>query len=160
MFMLVPGGGVEPPRAEARRILSRVGQIWKPFKRNGFRNLRASTTLDWCSYVRFHRVRSGTFVAQSGGLNSKRKTSTGLNPLHTTSSSILDLLTPAPPSPAAISAAHWRSPKAGALPHFQPVCRTAQIRSVPGSSFPNRRFRESRRSTPANLPACAHGVFH
>jgi hypothetical protein len=66
----------------------------------------------------------------------------------------LPIFTPAPPSPAATSSAHSRSPKAGALPHFPPMCRTAQTRSVPRSSFPNCRLRENRRSTPANLPAC------
>jgi hypothetical protein len=59
--------------------------------------------------------------------------------------------------PAAISLGRSLSPKAGALPHFPPVCRTAQTRSVPGSSSPNCRFRENLRSTPANLPAC-HSV--
>jgi hypothetical protein len=62
--------------------------------------------------------------------------------------------TPAPPSPAAISIARSRSPKAGALPHFPPMCRTAQTRSVSRSSFPNCRLRENRRSTPANLRVC------
>jgi hypothetical protein len=33
------------------------------------------------------------------------------------------------------------------------MCRTARTRLVPGSSVPNCRFRENRRSTPANLPA-------
>jgi hypothetical protein len=56
--------------------------------------------------------------------------------------------TPAPPSPAATSLARSRSPKAGALPHFLPMCRTAQTRSVSGSSFPNCHLREKRRSTP------------
>src|ERR1035441_3800905 len=52
------------------------------------------------------------------------------------------MFTPAPPSPAAISLAHSRSPKAGALPHFPPMCRTAQTPSAPRSSFPTCRQRE------------------
>ena len=57
-------------------------------------------------------------------------------------------------SRVATSEARFRSPQAGALPHFPPMCTTAQIRSVPQPSFPKCRFRESQRSTPAILQDC------
>src|ERR1700733_198011 len=160
MFMLVPGGGVEPPRAEARRILSRAGRIWKPFKRNGFRNLPASTTRDWCSYVRFHRVRSGTFVAQLGELNSKGKTSNALNSLHTTSSSsILDPFTPAPPSPPAILQ-HIGDHRRLVLSHASNRCRTAQHVRSEDLHSPTVVFARADDRHPPVSRSAAEGVFH
>jgi hypothetical protein len=63
----------------------------------------------------------------------------------------------APSSVAATSAAHSRSPMAGARPRFPPMCMTAQTRSVPDPSCPSCHSREIRRLTPANLPACRSG---
>jgi hypothetical protein len=42
-------------------------------------------------------------------------------------------------SRVATSEARSRSPKTGALPHFPPMCKTAQTRSVPRPSFPSSR---------------------
>jgi hypothetical protein len=60
-------------------------------------------------------------------------------------------------SPAAISGARSRSPKAGALLHFLPKCMTSHTHSAQRPSSPNRRFPENQRWTRANLPVCRSG---
>jgi hypothetical protein len=61
---------------------------------------------------------------------------------------------PGASSRVATSEARSRSPQAGALPHFPPMCTTAQTRSVPRPSFPNCRLRENQRLIPASLQLC------
>jgi hypothetical protein len=64
--VLVPGGGVEPPRAEARRILSRRGASAKFLKSEPFQSLRKCELREMCSSVRSRRDLSLTVCAQSG----------------------------------------------------------------------------------------------
>jgi hypothetical protein len=45
----VPGGGVEPPRAEARRILSVTPDFYKSYRSSIFCNLDLKASRDWCS---------------------------------------------------------------------------------------------------------------
>jgi hypothetical protein len=63
---VVPGGGVEPPRAEARRILSRRGASAKSVKSEHFQSLRKFELRGMCGSVRSYRDLSLTVYAQSG----------------------------------------------------------------------------------------------
>jgi len=49
LLALVPGGGVEPPRAEARRILSVTPDFCKSYRSSIFCNLDLKVSRDWCS---------------------------------------------------------------------------------------------------------------
>jgi hypothetical protein len=51
----VPGGGVEPPRAEARRILSPLRLPVPPSRLNQAKSLAGNDLVDaWCCYFRMH----------------------------------------------------------------------------------------------------------
>jgi hypothetical protein len=63
---MVPGGGVEPPRTEVRRILSRRGASAKLLKNNRFQSLHKSEVRGMRSFVRSRRDLSLTVYAQSG----------------------------------------------------------------------------------------------
>lgn len=90
--------------------------------------------------------RSG-FAAESWGLAPSAVTQT-----HTRKGKSLS--TAGASSQVTTSEARSRSPWVGALPHFPPMCATAQTRSVPRPSFPNFRLRENQRLIPASLQVC------
>jgi hypothetical protein len=64
--IMAPGGGVEPPRPEGRRILSRRGASAKSLKSEPFQSLRKCELREMCSSVRSRRDLSLTVCAQSG----------------------------------------------------------------------------------------------
>ena len=63
---MVPGGGVEPPRAEARRILSRRGASAKSLKSKRFQSFHKFELRGMCGSVRSRSDLSLTVCAQSG----------------------------------------------------------------------------------------------
>jgi hypothetical protein len=63
---MVPGGGVEPPRAEARRILSRRGTSSKSFNSERFQSLHKNRCAEMCGSARSREDLSLIVCAQSG----------------------------------------------------------------------------------------------